>query len=432
MVEVAKNDCLSWGLDGMYAAEAPPIPRSRLELSKLVGGIGLRKILATGLVTAASLSYTLSPRLQEAGDLALSWGESDAVLIAKDLTGNQPNVNMPTASMDQAVDYLNNAYGMSNGLFKESELGLPSSVWWNTVAANALMDVELTGGKTSAGAKNQIDALVPAMNAYWNGHGYYPDVAMFHNQSYGMLDDDNAWIGLLQMRWQGPGYLERSKQIFKLEMSQWDESAGGIYWKVQDEGATNHDRAIVSNATVAQLGVQLYLATGDKNYLEQAEKIYAWTRVSLYDKPSGLYNDHVDGNQINRRKWTYVQGEMVTAGTALHLANPLRYSLDEPLKLAERSMDHFKYCDYFGEPAFRAAYFRSLLFLSAIIKREQPNKLPGFMAGVDRTMKNAIANLPNQPSTLVHTAGSVAVLALSQLPANRYIDLYPLLKTKSR
>ena len=54
----------------------------------------------------------------------------------------------------------------------------------------------------------------------------------------------------------------------------------------------NTERNTVTTAPAAELGVELYRLTGNRQYLQFAEQAYEWVRTCLLE-PNGLYADHI-------------------------------------------------------------------------------------------------------------------------------------------
>ena len=69
------------------------------------------------------------------------------------------------------------------------------------------------------------------------------------------------------------------------------------------------------------MALKLYQATGRRTYLEKGIALYEWTRRRLYDRKERLYSDHVnlDGS-IGRAKFAYNSGQMLQAACLLYAA----------------------------------------------------------------------------------------------------------------
>lgn len=70
---------------------------------------------------------------------------------------------------------------------------------------------------------------------------------------------------------------------------------------------------------MAMVSADLYEATGEASYLTWSRRIYAWTKENLQDPEDYVYFDNVslDGS-VDRRKYTYNTGCMLSAASALY------------------------------------------------------------------------------------------------------------------
>lgn len=155
--------------------------------------------------------------------------------------------------------------------------------------------------------------------------------------------DDNVWLGIdfcdLYASTGDKAYLTRAEMIWKfIESGMDDVLGGGIYWCEQQK----HSKNTCSNAPGAVYAMKLYAATGDRHYLEQAERLYAWTRRQLLDEEDGLYFDNVslDG-RIGRAKFAYNSGQMVQAGALLYKATGDEHYLKDAQRTAAACHERF-------------------------------------------------------------------------------------------
>jgi hypothetical protein len=227
------------------------------------------------------------------------------------------------------------------------------------------------------------DALVAHRKAqmlYWIDRsatglpGFASRVGPPHGRGGDLYYDDNDWVGLAAIQhWllhKDAESLELAKTIFALVRVAWDDnskhpSPGGLFW-TQQPG--NFDRNTVSNMPAAQLGVRLYQATGDKAYLADALRFYAWTNGAL-QRPDGLYLDHLDlSGKIDTRVFSYNQGVPIGVNLLLHQATGEAKYLAEAKRIAEASFEHFvtqKRLDHHSIP-FNAIWFKNLLLLESV------------------------------------------------------------------
>ncbi|MBO0804502.1 MAG: hypothetical protein J2P25_15685, partial [Nocardiopsaceae bacterium] len=188
---------------------------------------------------------------------------------------------------------------------------------------------------------------------------YYDDnawVALDELYAYGVTGD--------------PGDLRTAEGLFRFVTSGWDTSSsdpcpGGVFW----EDVAGSGRNTVSNAPNAEVGLLLYRATGQASYLDWARKMYDWTRGCL-QAPNGMYDDHVnpDGS-VNTALWSYNQGTMIGAGALLYQATGDRDYLAQAERTAAASVSYYGGAggSLDGQPdAFNAIFFRNLFYLASI------------------------------------------------------------------
>ncbi len=140
---------------------------------------------------------------------------------------------------------------------------------------------------------------------------------------------------------------------------------GGIYW-----GQGYISRHACSSAPFVKLAVMLSKATGEKKYLDWAKDVYDWTYKTLRDTSDNLYYDligtkfkidspvpdsspdwqnpkYIEGNEIvgdgniDKKKYSYNSGSMVSAGVALYEATGEKHYLEEAKKTAYSCRKYF-------------------------------------------------------------------------------------------
>jgi predicted alpha-1,6-mannanase (GH76 family) len=179
--------------------------------------------------------------------------------------------------------------------------------------------------------------------------------------------DDNAWVGLALMRQHGSTQDAIAQRILNFDLSGWstDESwshPGGIRWAQPNKFPT---RNTCSNGPVAELAVLVHERTGDQATLDWAQRIYQWVRSTLIGADN-LYRDHISPNgSIDTTIWSYNQGTMIGAGALLHRATGDQNYLDQAESTAAASVAHFTLDRLIAQtPEFNAVWFRNLLLLS--------------------------------------------------------------------
>jgi hypothetical protein len=155
--------------------------------------------------------------------------------------------------------------------------------------------------------------------------------------------DDNVWIALDYLeayRLKGRNeYLERSKLLWDFIISGWDNKAGGgIYWNEQRKLSKN----TCSNAPAAVLAFKLFETTGDYEFFERGQEIYFWTKETLQDKTDYLYFDNIDiEGKIDKRKYAYNSGQMMQAAALLYKITGEKSFLEEAEKIGVSGIFYF-------------------------------------------------------------------------------------------
>ena len=134
-------------------------------------------------------------------------------------------------------------------------------------------------------------------------------------------------------------YLKKAIALHDYIYSGWsDELGGGIYWCEQKKESKN----TCSNAPGTVLCMKLYKLTKDKKYLDQAMATYQWTRDNLRDPSDFVYwdNKNLQG-KIGYAKYTYNSGQMIQAGVLLYQATGDEQYLKDAQQTAKGSYEHF-------------------------------------------------------------------------------------------
>ncbi len=396
--------------------ERQDVVRSKLA-RRLVGGV-LSLAVVSGVIDVTPVLHKDASMIS---DLAVS-----------DLSSK------PSIPQNEAANIVNN-YSLGDNLFKGNSIGWIASAWFSSQALNAEYLTSLDNG-VSRRYSRHFKASLNAINSSYIGEvpsrklgNHHPTGKMlrcyeqgptnFHVSSDAPLIDDNNWMGLIDfreyLRTKTPLLLKDTEAVFNLAHSQWDPNGGGIYWQYQLDNNVSHGRALVSNAPVVILGVELYKATGKESYLKFAEKVYSWVQHNLYDPGTGLYNDHIGRNNvIDYAKYTYGQAVMFEAMSKLNEVNPSKYPLSNAISLAERSMAYFGQNNGYGNPAFDSIYDQGLMDLAYRYHNAS------FTNKVISTVRETNMKSPANPKSLLNVAGKAAIQALVKLPQNKYNQLF--------
>lgn len=200
--------------------------------------------------------------------------------------------------------------------------------------------------------------------------------------------DDNQWIGIACMdaffRTKDQQFLQEGMKAYRFMMTGFDTAGGGgLYWKEGDFTTKN----TCSNGPGILLALQLYKATGNKNFLDTARLLYSWTNKHLLSS-QGVYYDHVmlPSRNIDKRCYTYNTGTMLQANVLLYEILKNKEYLSEAKRLATSAYKFFYKNNRWPENYwFNAVLLRGYLQLS----KHDSNKLfiSSFMRDANRTWK---------------------------------------------
>lgn len=143
--------------------------------------------------------------------------------------------------------------------------------------------------------------------------------------------DDNQWMVIaFAEAYEITGderYLERAAETLRFSLSGWDDTlGGGIWWH---ERRKDDAKNTCSNAPAAVACLRVARWRDRDANTAWAERLVAWTTENLQDDV-GLFLDHMkaaDG-RIDRRKFTYNSALMIRANLGLHRATGERAYLD--------------------------------------------------------------------------------------------------------
>lgn len=184
----------------------------------------------------------------------------------------------------------------------------------------------------------------PGLDMYYDkrqpyGYASYINTARRSDRFY----DDNVWLGIdftdLYLLTKEQKYLNKAKEIWAFVASGMDDKlGGGIYWCEQRKESKN----TCSNAPGTVFLLKLYEATKDKAYLTQGMALYDWTKNHLQDSTDYLYFDNIklDG-RVDKRKYSYNSGQMLQAATLLYKATGNNQYLKDAQNIAASSHAFF-------------------------------------------------------------------------------------------
>jgi predicted alpha-1,6-mannanase (GH76 family) len=227
--------------------------------------------------------------------------------------------------------------------------------------------------------------------------------------------------------------LDRAEQIFALVESGWDTDSshadpGGVFWT---QAAWSTDRNTVSNMPAAELGLRLYQATHESEYLDWALRMYDWTNRYL-QSPSGLYWDHVSlTGQVETTFWSYNQGVPIGVNVLLYQVTHDASYLTEAKRIASAAYDRYiTQGQLDGQPVyFNSIFFGNLLLLESVTGgHTYRDAMADYADDMWNTVRDADTGLfvfdSNGATETIQQAAMVQIYALLAWPAARYRVVY--------
>lgn len=101
----------------------------------------------------------------------------------------------------------------------------------------------------------------------------------------------------------------------------YDEVDGGVYWGFGPDGmGRGHKNSCINYPTIIA-ALELYQITNNSRYLSIGQDIYAWAREHLFDANTGSVPDLIsEEGDVDWTNYTYNQGTMIGAASMLYLA----------------------------------------------------------------------------------------------------------------
>ncbi len=227
--------------------------------------------------------------------------------------------------LEAEVEELQTYYDPSTGLFN-------TAGWWNSAnALNAMIDsMQRTGSRLYVG--EVANTFAKAVNA-----APPPTPGNFIDTAY----DDTQWWALTWLNaYQLTGnaaYLQMAETIHSYVTGAWTPSqcGGGLVWQT----TINYQNSI-TNELFLELSARLYLATGQKSYLQWAQQELAWFNGSGLINASHLINDGLTASCENNGQttWTYNQGVILGGLAALYQATHNQAYLTEARQIADAAI----------------------------------------------------------------------------------------------
>ena len=117
-------------------------------------------------------------------------------------------------------------------------------------------------------------------------------------------------------------YLDLAEAVFNTQWPRWNTSqcAGGLKWQIFTYNAGYDYKNSISNGAFFQIAARLAHYTGNKTYVDWAEKSWNWMRdIGLIDAGYNVFdgtNDLINCSQIDHTAWSYNSASLLY-GTAM-------------------------------------------------------------------------------------------------------------------
>ena len=352
---------------------------------------------------------------------------------------SSPKLSYSEMALDTYLAMQKNYYIPSAKLYRGRST--PFSYFWPfTQATSATNYLALVPNSTSFGInftlamEERVEGMLMYQNKSQTPPGFESAVAPPLWSGGGEFYDDNDWADLaLIQQYAMTGnktVLKLAEVDFDFITTGWDNNAsspcpGGIFWTY---GVGLRYRNVPANGPAAIAAAELYSITGNKTYLQWAERIYNWVNDNLRSS-NGMYYDGIKSYYqgtpcyVVQDIWSYNQGTMIGAGALLYALTGNVTYLNYAQQTAESSINYFSVGGriFQQNPEFNAIYFRNLARLLEIHPNETIAK--GYMKLMEDYANTAWQDYRNsdgiftfgQPASdtsVINNAGMVQIYAL--------------------
>lgn len=294
--------------------------------------------------------------------MILLWGQDDSptenwLLYPAEKDERNDHLNEDFA--DLAFDCFNDAYYFDRGA---SASIMNTNGFWDVAE---MMEMYVDTYERS-GDEKHLEMVNKLYNGFVERHGT--------DWTGNEFNDDIMWMVLFCVRaYNATGDKKYKEQaIFHFEKV-YDRGydaqfGGGIYWK---KGGTGKNACI--NFPAALAATYLYDLTGERDYLNKAERLFSWAAGVMFDEETGAVYDnvHYDENRsivLDKSVWTYNQGTFIGAATRLYEITGKKAYIEMAKKAADHTIftmfnndvnglegDNNNYQDFLG---FKGIFFR--------------------------------------------------------------------------
>lgn len=241
------------------------------------------------------------------------------------------NENYPKKNDDNGASYLWPYDGLVSGAALLYKLGY-------SINYSDLVDNFNVYFKESAG-----DVLIPGFGSSTDG------VSGGGTRFY----DDNSIVGINLVEafriTKNNEYLTRAKQIVSfLKTGEDDVLDGGLWWNESEKnisGNENSNKPTCSNGYATLFLLEYYSICPENekaDVLAFAQRLFNWVFTNLRDPVDGCYwNDMQVSGNVNKMKWTYNTGVMISNGIRLYKILGDKKYLDDAIESAQGAYNFF-------------------------------------------------------------------------------------------
>jgi uncharacterized protein YyaL (SSP411 family) len=267
-------------------------------------------------VIASALAGEETPTTQPAADEVLGWANETSAQIEKDFW------------LDDLGTYAERVGPW--GAWRGSR---PAYAWSLGVQLSSLVAAAKNDDPQYA---DRLKACVTALDKHWREDGVGGYDVLPNSTNLDRYYDDNAWFVIaLVEAYEHTGnheYLEKAERTQRYVMSGEDDKlGGGVYWRENERNSKN----TCANAPAMLGALRLHRVTKDEKQLADALRLYVWTNETLQDE-DGLFWDNLSLNgRLDKRKFTYNTAVMIKANVELYNITGDKKYLDEAERVAQ-------------------------------------------------------------------------------------------------
>lgn len=223
---------------------------------------------------------------------------------------------------------------------------VPPYYWWHAGEAfGGLIDYFTICEPTNATLKALITEGMFAQSG--ENFDYIPK-----NQSLSEGNDDQGVWGLALMQAvernltdpESKSWLELTQAVFNTMNNRWDTEhcGGGLRWQIFTWNPGYDYKNSISNGCLFQIAARLARYTGNKVYIEAAERVWEWMHLAkFFDTVNNTFTIY-DGSKIanncstfTRIKWLYTYGIFLSGAAYMYNATEDKKWLDRTLKIID-------------------------------------------------------------------------------------------------